>query len=379
MIYLIADLSCIFLLLPVIFNLKTSMGSETEIRSMKAMIWSFFVYVIFDILMVFTLDHGGVYPVWFCNFITIVDEVSLMLVGYFWMRFGTARLKFTFTDQRWFYIAAIIPMAVVAMLSLSSPWTGILFHITEDGMYTRGPLFMIQGGIAIAYNFSIPILSVVKILQTKSAMVRARAFSLIKFVVAPSLTGIVQIINPNTPIMCLGLTIGIYFVYVDVLNIQIYNDALTGLNNRRRAEIFLMDCIGSASEEHPFYLYGIDVDSFKGINDKYGHQEGDHALCMVAEALKQTADSHNGFAARMGGDEFLLATFNNRDQDPGSVRQDLDDKLKEICQRNNVSYTLSLSTGYTTVTSSRSRLAALLVEADKQLYNEKELHHQKQK
>ena len=98
MIYLIADLSCIFLMLPVAFNLKTSVGSETEIRSMKAMIWSFFVYVIFDILMVFTLDHGGVYPRWLCDWITIVDEISLMLVGYFWMRFGTARLNFTFTN-----------------------------------------------------------------------------------------------------------------------------------------------------------------------------------------------------------------------------------------------------------------------------------------
>ena len=146
---------------------------------------------------------------------------------------------------------------------------------------------MIQAGVVLFYNLSIPVLSLKTILTTKSAMERERAVSLLKFVVAPLSTGVIQLINPNTPIMCLGLVVAIYFVYVDILNLQIYNDALTGLNNRRRAEIFLTDCITSTTEERPFYVFMIDVDYFKEVNDKYGHVEGDRALRIVGEALKK--------------------------------------------------------------------------------------------
>lgn len=375
LIYLIADVSCIFLLLPVLHHIKTSIGSEAEILTFRSMIWAFFVYVLADLVMIFFMDEQSPFPIWVCNAVTIIDELSLLCVGYFWFWFGAARLSFKYQEERWFRILVSIPFTAVLILSVTSPMTGYLFHIAAEGTYMRGPLFSVQAAVVIMYNLSIPIMSVFAILRTRSAADKNKAFSLIKFVIAPLATGIVQVINPNTPIMCLGLVIGIYYVYIDTVNMQIYNDSMTGMNNRRRAEYFLTDCIGSASPERPFYLFMIDVDYFKGINDKYGHVEGDHALRIVAEALKMTADQNSGFAARMGGDEFLLCTFNHAVKDPEKIGQVLNANLYKICENNRLPYRLSLSVGYTECNSSKSKLVSLINEADKMLYVNKNAYH----
>lgn len=377
LIYVLADLSCIFMMLPVLRNLKTSVGSETEIQSFRFMIWSFFIYIFADLGMVFFMEGTAVLPIWLCSIITVIDEISLLLVGYFWVQFGVARLNYKYQDKLWFNILISIPFVLVAVLSITSPFSGLFFTFSTNGAYQRGPLFIVQAGVVIFYNLSVPILSIKTIMTSKSAVERERAISLLKFVVAPLSTGLVQLFNPNTPIMCLGLVVAIYFVYVDILNLQIYNDALTGLNNRRRAEIFLTDCITSTTEERPFYVFMIDVDYFKEVNDKYGHVEGDRALRIVGEALKKTADTHNGFAARMGGDEFLISTFNNSLQDPEKLITDLNAYLKKMCENNHLPYELNLSIGFAKCDNNHTRINALVNEADQMQYVRKNKHHAK--
>ncbi|MBN4050212.1 GGDEF domain-containing protein [Desulfobulbus sp. AH-315-M07] len=83
------------------------------------------------------------------------------------------------------------------------------------------------------------------------------------------------------------------------------HDPLTQLFNRR----YLMECIDHQIERvkrgHPLSAVMIDLDHFKNVNDKLGHQSGDEMLIAVAEALRG-ATRKVDVAARYGGDEFLL-------------------------------------------------------------------------
>jgi diguanylate cyclase (GGDEF)-like protein len=83
-------------------------------------------------------------------------------------------------------------------------------------------------------------------------------------------------------------------------------DALTGLANRRSFTDSLTEAAAWARRTGgSLALISVDLDHFKTINDTYGHTEGDRALTLVADAMREvTGDT--GTAARLGGDEFIM-------------------------------------------------------------------------
>lgn len=92
------------------------------------------------------------------------------------------------------------------------------------------------------------------------------------------------------------------------------HDGLTGLGNRVLFEQVLGDAIGvSVRSGVAFAVLYLDIDEFKAINDRHGHESGDAALIAVAERLR-TSIRHVDNAFRLGGDEFavVLAPFQNR-------------------------------------------------------------------
>jgi diguanylate cyclase (GGDEF)-like protein len=83
-------------------------------------------------------------------------------------------------------------------------------------------------------------------------------------------------------------------------------DPLTGLYNRRVAEERLAaEASRSQRYGHPLAVISFDLDKFKEINDTYGHLVGDQVLKAFALHLS-LAIRLSDFAARMGGDEFLV-------------------------------------------------------------------------
>ena len=86
-----------------------------------------------------------------------------------------------------------------------------------------------------------------------------------------------------------------------------HQDALTGLWNRRYADVRLAEEIGRARSV-PGYRFSVvvaDVDDLKGVNDRQGHAAGDQALRWVAGFLSHGLRSDD-VCCRIGGDEFLL-------------------------------------------------------------------------
>jgi len=83
-------------------------------------------------------------------------------------------------------------------------------------------------------------------------------------------------------------------------------DALTGLPNRRDALLHLKAEITRSLRSGEMFALGmIDIDGFKAINDRFGHQVGDHVLTGIAQALRRCLREPD-YVARWGGDEFLV-------------------------------------------------------------------------
>lgn len=91
---------------------------------------------------------------------------------------------------------------------------------------------------------------------------------------------------------------------------QAETDALTGLANRRAYDDRLDAAYRRAQRQNePLSLVLLDLDFFKDINDRHGHQYGDEYLKRMARALSLNIRADVDFAFRFGGDEFALLIF----------------------------------------------------------------------
>jgi diguanylate cyclase (GGDEF)-like protein len=81
-------------------------------------------------------------------------------------------------------------------------------------------------------------------------------------------------------------------------------DSLTGIPNRRYAELMLPREFAGAQRGRDFTVVLFDLDHFKSYNDRHGHRAGDEALQVFAQALMANTRTMN-LSARIGGEEFL--------------------------------------------------------------------------
>ncbi|HEX8869026.1 MAG TPA: GGDEF domain-containing protein [Lentzea sp.] len=84
---------------------------------------------------------------------------------------------------------------------------------------------------------------------------------------------------------------------------QALQDPLTGLPNRRALDDKMSELI--AGQVDPFSIALVDLDGFKGVNDRHSHAEGDDVLRVIASTLRQALRGDD-MVARYGGDEFVV-------------------------------------------------------------------------
>jgi len=92
----------------------------------------------------------------------------------------------------------------------------------------------------------------------------------------------------------------------DALESVAYHDALTQLPNRRLLLNHLRHAVANSDRHgHRLAVCFLDLDGFKEVNDRYGHDAGDELLCQVARRLEEGVRA-NETVARLGGDEFVI-------------------------------------------------------------------------
>ncbi|MFD2179242.1 GGDEF domain-containing protein [Veronia pacifica] len=147
-----------------------------------------------------------------------------------------------------------------------------------------------------------------------------------------------------------------------------YYDSLTGLKNRFSFNIQLEKSIASNYiTEDGLILVVFDMDNFKGVNDRYGHLEGDKVLKRYARQLELAV---NGVADcfRLGGDEFATL-INGRDPKPASV---IYHRLKTLIANDRMlgEHHINCSAGYAIYQKGDTPLS-LFERADQSMYRSK--------
>ena len=152
-------------------------------------------------------------------------------------------------------------------------------------------------------------------------------------------------------------------------------DYLTGLPNARALSIQLDKELARCKREHGTAAVMVcDLNGFKTINDSYGHLAGDQVLKHFATLMQERCREYD-YAARMGGDEFVVIAPN---MTPASVseRAELFSELAQEAGRAACGADfLSLSLGAAFYPQDGLDAEKLLSEADKRMYSVKQHHH----
>ena len=172
--------------------------------------------------------------------------------------------------------------------------------------------------------------------------------------------------------------VSIVLMYIDDQDREILRDSLTGLNNRKTLENVFEDYVRQTGDGKQLYLFMMDLDNFKGINDTLGHSVGDRALVQTAELLTGSLAGMKAYIARFGGDEFLVMSFFGSEEEAREYKEKLTESFREYNEKEKLPYLLRTSIGFSRWQPGQS-LAELTELADGQLYEEKAKRKRKRK
>lgn len=161
---------------------------------------------------------------------------------------------------------------------------------------------------------------------------------------------------------------------VSQLNDMVARDSLTSLYNRRYIDDRLpVDIVKSTINDSPLSIIFMDLDNLKLINDQFGHTTGDLIIKEVGTVIKEHIRNESDWAARYGGDEFIIC-LNNTDNDVAHkvverIQASIEELIVTINQ--NLSICVSASMGIYTMYKTQLTAEELINKADKKMYQTK--------
>ena len=186
--------------------------------------------------------------------------------------------------------------------------------------------------------------------------------------------GLAQVIvMSETPIFCFSSTILMLIFYIGSMKTQISTDPLTGLNNRGQLANYIAQKSNIHHENRLTIVIMLDINDFKLINDTYGHAEGDRALILVSNALKEVVRNHSipMFLARYGGDEFILVAHPTSESEIDAIICEIRERIEARCRMEGTPYTISIGAGYDKLAGETDTFQKCMQRADEKLYEDK--------
>jgi diguanylate cyclase (GGDEF)-like protein len=168
-----------------------------------------------------------------------------------------------------------------------------------------------------------------------------------------------------------GMSLAVNLSVQERLQQLALNDPLTGLANRRQLDSFAAQALRRAQRrgEHMAVVV-LDLDGFKGLNDRHGHAAGDGVLREVAQRARQ-ATRDTDLVARLGGDEFVvLLEADSEDAVLAAVAR-LRSALDASPLFDGPPTPVGVSMGVACYPADGDNLVALLREADGRMYGQK--------
>ncbi len=275
--------------------------------------------------------------------ITIIYFFLNPVVGLFWVLYGEYKLlgNTVLGKRMRLYLIPVVLNLVFVLISLKTEW---IFFIDAGNIYHRGRFVFITPVLSIIY-FIIVYATMLRERRKKNIMLSREIYTYFYLVpIPPSIGAILQLYFFGVSMIWMGMLVSVFIIFINIQNNQIYLDSLTRVYNRRYIDNQLMSLARSYQRDGELFVFMIDVDDFKTVNDTYGHAVGDEALIAVAEVLK-SACGRNHSIARFGGDEFIILGRCQKREEVKALTNEILRCLNEQNGRRSFPFAMSLSVG----------------------------------
>ncbi|MBR4237459.1 GGDEF domain-containing protein [bacterium] len=312
-------------------------------------------------------------PGWLFNLVCLLSLTAVLSNAMCFFKF--AMIYFGYSDKK-NNLFEYIPYAIMVILLIISYFNGMVYSISDNKNIVNGPIYIMIPIVSFIYFIIILISSLVKFVRTKSPQSRKNYITILFLVIFLISWIIIDSYLQGVTIIPMAIFSVILVLFTTFQQSSINTDALTQMNNRRKAIEYLTSQLSSVNNDSPLYLYLCDINSFKAINDNFGHLEGDNALIILSNAIKEVVGESVGFAARYGGDEFVIAVRNpGSNYDKDEIIRNIEKLIKDECKKENKPYDITISAGCKICTDPKISVEEYLNEVDALLYEvKKELY-----
>ena len=248
-------------------------------------------------------------------------------------------------------------LAINAFLEILSGFLGFIFYVDDANVYKHGTFY----GIYII-SYMAGVMYFLHALLRECKKYYASNHGIIFLIITFFLSGLImQYVASGVRVIWLCTAVDVLMVYSYFSELTQRTDALTHLLNRRSYESRLSHMKESTT------IFFFDVDSFKSVNDTYGHAFGDATLTGVAEAI-HSVFGKKGHCYRIGGDEFCAMICGTN----GNTDKYIYDFLQEMKNRRSADHRLPrVSVGYADFVPGEGSVEDAIHEADLMMYDYK--------
>lgn len=250
--------------------------------------------------------------------------------------FAIAKIVSTDKSEKMLKIFSILILGMNSICEVISIFIPFVFYIDNENIYYHKACYVIYVSTIV-----IGIIIVVMMLVTYSKKYQCRNIAtILASLIFLAMSICIRKIDNSVDVDWLVVSIIylVFIIYYSDLSLKV--DALTSLLDRKSYEHRLEELYYKTA------IILIDANSFKKINDNYGHQCGDTILKVIAKSILKVYGKY-GFCYRIGGDEFCIILKpaqlgklfkNNKTLDINSILEKFGSNLKKLLEEAKAEY-----------------------------------------
>ena len=295
-----------------------------------------------------------------------IASASSGIIGYCWCLFVEYHIHRNFECIKKKSRVLAIPLIIATLLIIINLFgNGIIFDISKENIYTRGPMNFILYIFVFVYYIE----SIYTVQKAKKDSTLVEFFPIYYFIIPCMIGTMIQGFFFGISTIWLCVAIAFILVYIEIQISISFIDDLSGLYNRK----YMNHYLNKLQSDKTKHVYGflMDINEFKSINDTYGHIKGDHALIQFGKILQHSIDK-DSVAIRMGGDEFVIFAKLKSDTEAVKLKKRIENNVRQFNIHSKEPFHLSFSIGIAKYNG--KNIDAFLSAMDDSMYEAKNMH-----